>query len=145
MKSGDGPARSAVSPCLLVDSIEEELRFLKLVFGVRVREGSRSESTIWQVEAELGDTVLRLGRARGKESQTTSVLYVWTQDVDGTFSRAMAAGASLISEPADQAGGVREAGFRDPQGNIWWAARKLGRLSNRQVEEKLAAQRRTRM
>jgi PhnB protein len=145
VKSTEGPARPVVSPCLLVESVEDELRFLQAVFGVRVREGPSGNTTIWQVEAQLGETALRLGRTSPEAGASTSVLYVWIEDVDGAFARAIAAGASLISEPTDQAWGGREAGFRDPQGNIWWVAQKSGRLSSREVEERLATQRRSRM
>jgi PhnB protein len=145
LRSGDGPASRAVSPCLLVDSIEDEVRFLKAVFHVTVYEGERHEKTIWQLEAKLGDTTLKIGRAQHGGASTNSVLYVWTADVDGTYARAIEAGATLISEPTDQPWGVREAGFRGPQGDIWWIGERRGRLSNREVEEKLRRQRKFRM
>ncbi|HET6846100.1 MAG TPA: VOC family protein [Anaerolineales bacterium] len=145
MKSTEGAMRRSVSPCLLVESIEAELEFLKTVFNVTVYEGLRPEGTTWPVEAKLGDTTLKIGRAESNPSPTSSVLYVWTQDLDGTFARAMSAGATLISEPRQQPGGVREAGFRDPQGQIWWIGDPGKKKSNREVQEMLAKQRRARL
>ena len=145
MKSADGPAQSTVLPCLLVESVEEELKFLQAVFDVTVQNSQTHERFMWQVEAKLGDTTLRIGRAHNGFVETRSALYVWDDDVDGTYARAMKAGATLISEPTDQPWGVREAGFRGPHGNIWWIGRRIGKLSNREVEEKLASQRRERM
>lgn len=145
MKSGEGPSRITVSPCLLVASIEDELEFLKAVFDVKVHEGEMNELTMWQMEARLGDTVLKIGRAHPSGPQSNNTLYVWTQDVDATYARAIQAGAVLISEPTDRPWGVREAGFRGPHGDIWWIGRRTGRLSNREVAEKLNRQRQSRM
>lgn len=146
MKSAAGPGGSTVSPCLLVDDIEEQLKFLGVVFGARVhRRGDKVESTVWQVEAELGNAVLRIGRSHEGNARAASMLYVWTDDVDRTFDRAVKAGATLISEPTDRPGGQREAGFKDPQGNIWWIGMQARKLSNREVERKLADQRKQRL
>jgi PhnB protein len=134
-----------VSPCLLVESIEQELKFLQAVFNVTAHVDQKSEQTIWQIEAKLGDTTLKIGRAAQGAPQSSSVLYVWTDDVDGTFARAMNAGATLISVPTDQPGGIREAGFHGPQGTIWWIGRRTGRISTREGEEKLRQQRKARL
>ena len=145
MKSSDGPARSMVSPCLLVQSIEAELEFLEAVFRVTVNEGTKHESAFWQLEAKLGDTTLKIGHAHVGQSPTSSVLYVWTDEVDATYERAMRAGATLISEPTDQPWGVREAGFRGPQGDIWWIGKRKRKMSSREVEQSLTQQRKSRL
>ncbi|MGT2426260.1 VOC family protein [Amnibacterium kyonggiense] len=41
-----------------------------------------------------------------------------TDDLEGLFERAVAAGAEVVSEPADQPWGPRDAAFRDPSGNV---------------------------
>ncbi len=41
-----------------------------------------------------------------------------TDDLDGTFERLRAAGAEIVSEPADQPWGVRDGAVRDPAGNL---------------------------
>lgn len=39
-----------------------------------------------------------------------------------TYRRALDAGATSLMEPADQFYGDRNAGVRDPAGNLWWIA-----------------------
>jgi uncharacterized glyoxalase superfamily protein PhnB len=129
----------------LVESIEDEVGFLKAVFNVTVYEGEQPEGTIWQTEARLGDTVLKIGRADSGGTPTSSVLYVWTSDLDGTYGRAINEGATLISPPTDQPWGVREAGFRDPQGQTWWIGDRKRKISSREAEERLRQQRRERL
>jgi catechol 2,3-dioxygenase-like lactoylglutathione lyase family enzyme len=41
-----------------------------------------------------------------------------TDDLDALFEQAAARGAEVVSEPADQPWGPRDAAFRDPSGNL---------------------------
>lgn len=45
--------------------------------------------------------------------------YVVTDDPDGLFDRAIAAGAELIQELQDEDYGSRGFSVRDPEGNVW--------------------------
>jgi uncharacterized glyoxalase superfamily protein PhnB len=137
---------STVSPCLLVEDIEEELKFLKAVFAAEAgRPRQELQGTVWQVEVRLGNSLLMIGRGNRNTTPAGGMLYVWTEDVDATYRRALENGAILISGPTDQPSGVREAGFKDPQGNIWWIGRQTRKLSNREVEQRLTEQRRRRL
>lgn len=49
----------------------------------------------------------------------TFCAYVVTDDPDGLFARATAAGARVVGEPADTHYGSREFVVRDPEGNHW--------------------------
>ena len=51
-----------------------------------------------------------------------SGLVVHVDDVDAHYRRALAAGARIDGEPADQPYGAREYGARDPEGHRWWFA-----------------------
>jgi PhnB protein len=56
-----------------------------------------------------------------------TALHVYVPDADSVYQRALEAGASSLEEPIDQFYGDREAGVRDPSGNVWWiATHKLG-------------------
>ncbi len=46
--------------------------------------------------------------------------YVVTDDVEGVFAHAMAAGADPLYAPRDTDYGSRECGVRDPEGNCWF-------------------------
>ena len=146
MKAIPAPGQGMVSPCLMVESIQDELQFLKTVFGARVHEvRGGQENSVWQVQVLLGNCILLVGRADKGSAPAASTLYVWTDDVEATYARAIEAGATLISAPTEQPSGVREAGFRDPEGNVWWIGRRRQKPSNREVERRLAEQRRKRL
>ncbi len=46
-------------------------------------------------------------------------LYVAVDDPDGLYESAMAAGAEVVMELADQDYGSRDFSVRDPEGNLW--------------------------
>ena len=86
-----------------------------------------------------------IGRATKDEATDGGMLYVWTDDVVDAYERAMTAGAVLISAPTETPAGIREAGFRDPQGHIWWIGERVRKPSNAQVAQRLRAQRKKRL
>ena len=49
-----------------------------------------------------------------------AALYLWVEDVDGTYARALRAGATSESEPEDKPYGHRNAGVIDRSDVTWW-------------------------
>ena len=58
-------------------------------------------------------------RPRWPDQVGTGSAYAVTDDVDGTYTAALAAGGSSLREPADQDYGGRSCVVRDPEGNLW--------------------------
>lgn len=52
-------------------------------------------------------------------------LYVYVDDTDARYGRAMAAGAVSLEEPVDTPYGDRRAMVRDPFGNVYQLAHRL--------------------
>jgi PhnB protein len=51
--------------------------------------------------------------------QGTQQVHVYVDDVDEHFERAREAGATIVSEPKDQAYGDRRYDAEDPEGHLW--------------------------
>ncbi|HZQ07649.1 MAG TPA: VOC family protein [Anaerolineae bacterium] len=129
---------STVSPYLMVESVEKQLEFLKNVFEAEITEVLRNpEGHVWHGEARIGDTLVMMGRAQKEYPAISSMLYVFTENVDQVYQRALDQGATSINEPKDQFYGNREAGVRDPQGNIWWIAHEIEKVSDDEAERRL--------
>ena len=145
--SGSAPkGYSSVSPYLVVTDPEQELMFVKVVFAAEIREELRNDAgEIWHGEARIGKSLVMIGRASKEHAAFPSMLYVWVEDVDASYNTALKHGAQSVAEPANQFYGNREAGVRDPQGNTWWIAHEIEKLSNAEVERRLALQRRERL
>jgi PhnB protein len=59
-----------------------------------------------------------LGDAAGQWMPRPSTLYLYVDDTDATYRRALDAGAASLMEPATQFYGDRNAGVQDPCGNL---------------------------
>jgi PhnB protein len=74
-------------------------------------------------EAKVGDSVIMLGDAMGDElPPMPSMIYLYVEDADATYQRALRAGATPTMEIADQFWGDRAGGVKDPTGVHWWIA-----------------------
>lgn len=110
-----------VTPYLLVSDADAELAFLKQAFGATEVECHRNaDNAVMHAEVRIGDTLVMLGQAGGQWKPREAALYLWVDDVDGTYARALAAGADSESEPEDKPYGHRNAGVNDRNGITWW-------------------------
>jgi PhnB protein len=66
-------------------------------------------------------------------------LYLYLDDMDAAYRRALEAGASVIEEPYDMHYGDRRATVRDPFGNIWQIATHKEDLSLDEIRKRAAA------
>jgi PhnB protein len=110
-----------VTPYLLVPNADAELAFLKAAFGATEANCQRNaDNSVMHAEVTIGDSLVMLGQAGGQWKPRTAALYLWIDDVDATYARALAAGATSESEPEDKPYGHRNAGVIDPNGVTWW-------------------------
>jgi PhnB protein len=112
-----------VTPYLLVAKADAELAFLKAAFGAQDRDVSRNtDGSIMHAEITIGDSLVMLGQAGGQWQPRGGAFYLWVDDVDATYRRALEAGGRSESEPEDKPYGHRNAGVIDPGGLTWWIA-----------------------
>jgi PhnB protein len=110
-----------VTPYLVVPDADVELAFLKTAFGGTEASCQRNaDNTVMHAEITIGDSLVMLGQAGGTWQPRTAALYLWVDDVDATYARALQAGARSESEPEDKPYGHRNAGVVDQNGVTWW-------------------------
>jgi uncharacterized glyoxalase superfamily protein PhnB len=115
-----------ITPYLTVERAEQLVDFVKTAFaGVEVFRTTGSAGGL-HAEVTIGDSKLMIGGFAGVEEKPTA-LHLYVPDADAVYQRALAAGGTSLAEPVDQFYGDREAGIKDPTGNVWWiATHKLG-------------------
>jgi PhnB protein len=120
------PSYHTITPYLTVKRAEELVEFVKHVFGgVEVLRTTGSAGGLHS-EVTIGDSKLMIGGYASVEEKLTA-LHIYVPDADAVYQRALQAGATSMEEPVDQFYGDREAGIKDPSGNVWWiATHKLG-------------------
>lgn len=115
----------AVIPHVMVDGAAEAIRFYAAAFGAT--EYFRLDGAAGRIaHAEIGihGSTLMLGDAAAPfappgPNGASVALHVYVPDVDGLTTRAVSAGAELISPPADMPYGARQSMLRDPFGHVW--------------------------
>ena len=110
-----------VTPYLVVPDADAELSFLKAAFGGAERGCDRNkDQAVMHAEIAIGDSLVMLGQSNGQCPPHSSALYLWVQDVDATYAKALASGATSESAPEDKPYGHRNAGVVDRNGVTWW-------------------------
>jgi PhnB protein len=113
----------SVTPFLIVPGVAKLLDFLKQAFEAQeLHRMPRPDGTIMHAEVKIGDSLVMMGEPMGSSQPMFGSLYLYVHDVDAVYKRALQAGATSTSEPADQFYGDRSAGIKDPVGNQWWIA-----------------------
>ena len=106
-----------VTPRIVVRDPENLIQFLKAVFHAQgeFRSGLPAE-------IRIGDSVVMVSGGDGLRDPMPAFLYVYVDDTDSTYQRAVAVDAASLEEPADMPYGDRRAMVRDAWGNIWQIA-----------------------
>jgi PhnB protein len=112
-----------VTPYLTVQGAANLIDFLKQAFEAQETERiTQPDGAIGHAEVRIGDSIVMMTDAGGERKPMPSGIYLYVNDTDAVYQRALQAGAASIMEPADQFYGDRSAGVQDPSGNHWWIA-----------------------
>lgn len=106
--------------------------FVENVFDAVELERHAFSERSFHYEGKVGDSVIVIeaGDLPADVSATKASIYVYVEDVDETYARALKLGANPIAEPEDKPYAERSAGFADASGNTWWISRILPRALN---------------
>ena len=110
-----------VQPYLMVEGARRLLEFLKNAFGATetVHMPGPDGTSVMHAEVKIGDSTVMLSDAQHPWPATTAAIFLYVPDVDATYKRAIAAGATSAMEPADQFYGDRQGAVKDAFGNVW--------------------------
>ena len=112
-----------VTPYLVVPNADLELTFLKAAFdGTEVECQRNQDNTVMHAEITIGDSLVMLGQAGGPWVPRTAALYLWVEDVDATYARALEEGATSLEAPSIVPYGDRRAMLFYRWENVWQIA-----------------------
>ncbi|HLO06034.1 MAG TPA: VOC family protein, partial [Terriglobales bacterium] len=102
---------------------EPVLNFMKRAFGAEeLGRYTAPDGVIHHTTVRIGNAHMEMGEAHGPYQPMPTMFYLYVEDCDALYKRAMSAGATSISEPKDQPYGDRSGGVVDPFGNKWHIA-----------------------
>jgi PhnB protein len=116
-----------VTPYLIVDGAAKLMDFVKAVFGgEEIFRMARPDGKIMHAEARIGDAVIEMSDANEQFPARPMPIHVYVRDVDATYARALAAGATSYYAPVDQEYGDYDCAVRDALGNNWYIGARKG-------------------
>lgn len=117
--SSDPPAGfHSVTPRIVVTDVEAQVKFLRAVF-----DASGDVHPDRPAEIRIGDSLVMVSSSAEREL-FPAFLYVYVDDADTSYRRALDAGAVTMEEPLDTPYGDRRAMVRDPFGNVFQIAHR---------------------
>ena len=138
-----------VTPALTVTDAEKAIGFYKRAFGAEecMRFLGPDEKRIMHAEIKIGDSILMLGEehtemgCRGPQSLggTPVSLYLYVEDADQAFTRAVSAGARAERPVADMFWGDRCGQLTDPFGHKWNLATRKENLTPEEIRKRSGA------
>lgn len=112
-----------VTPFLHPRGAAELIEFMKQAFAAEEMGIHRGpEGAIAHAKIRIGASVIEMGEAHGEWGPMPSMFYLYVDDVDAWYQRALAAGAVSMEPPARQPYGERRAAVRDAFDNQWYLA-----------------------
>jgi len=120
-KKGRREGFHSVTPYLTVQKAAELVDFVKTAFDAVESFRTTGSAGGMHCEVKIGDSMVMIGGGTGIPEWPTAI-HLYVPDVDATYARAVAAGATSLLEPSDQPYGERSAAVQDPTGNRWYIA-----------------------
>ena len=107
-------------PYLILPHANEFVRFMKNVFDATEQAMiPRSEGIVMHGEARIGNSVIMFADATEEIAARPAGLFIYVEDVDAAYDKALANGATSLRAPMQQPYGYT-CGIHDPFGNDWW-------------------------
>jgi PhnB protein len=130
----------SVTPYLTVQGAAKLIDFLKKAFGgEQVELFKRPDGSVMYASVKIGDSRIMLSDANEQMPANQTSIYLYVNDVDATYKRAIAAGGTSTMEVKDQFYGDRAGSLRDPFGNRWSIATHKEDVPTAEIEKRFQA------
>jgi PhnB protein len=113
----------SVTPYLHPRGADRLVEFLRQAFGGEEMQLERKpDGSVTHAKIRVGNSVLELSEAHAEFGPRPTMFYLYVDDVDVSYRRALSAGATSREQPTLQPYGERRAAVRDHFENVWYLA-----------------------
>jgi uncharacterized glyoxalase superfamily protein PhnB len=132
-----------VTPSIMVAGAARAIEWYKEAFGAEeVSRFPAPDGSLMHAEIRIGDSPVMLGdetpeNGRGPKSigGTPVAFFIYGENVDAAWERAVAAGGKQIMPLSDQFWGDRGGCLEDPFGHRWWLMQHMRDLTREQLQQ----------
>jgi PhnB protein len=108
-----------ITPFFQVREAEAFIDYIQRVFGAEeIERIDMPDGRVTHAEYRIGDSVVMLGAG----DTMPIALYLYLEDVDATYNKAIEAGGEVSQPPMDMFWGDRQGAVKDRWGNMWFIA-----------------------
>ena len=136
-----------VTPQLVMDDAAKAIDWYKKALGAEEKmRGAGPDGKIMHAEIRIGDSLIMLndemggGRSAKKIGGSPAAMWVYVDDADALFNRAVAAGAQVVEggmgPMQDQFWGDRCGTVIDPEGYSWTIATRKEDLTPQEIQQR---------
>jgi PhnB protein len=138
----------SITPYLIIDGAARAIAWYVQIFNAsEMMRLAAPGDKIGHAELEIGDSRIMLAdeapahdaKAPGAFGGSPISLVLYVPNVDATFARAAAAGATIKTQPEDKFYGDRMGTLLDPFGHTWSVATHIEDVTTEEIEHRLAA------
>ena len=115
----------AVMPYLMIENAAGFIEFIKAVFNAKMTHQDTRGDLVGHCEANINGSTIMFSQSRDEWKPATANMFVYVDDADATYAKAVGNGSETIMPPGDQEYG-RSCGVTDPFGNVWWITSVAG-------------------
>jgi PhnB protein len=129
-----------VTPYLIVEGAAKMIDFMKAAFDAQeVFSMPGKDGTVGHAEVRIGDSMIMLADAQPGYPARACMVCLYVEDADATYQRALAAGATVVREIADQFYGDRSGAVQDASGMQWWISTHIEDVAPEELARREAA------
>jgi len=144
------PHLRTVTPRLVVRDAARAIEFYRDAFGAEeiAERFTGPSGELIHAEVRIGDSVVMLTDEAGNgapakspqslDNVVSAIMATYWPDVDAAWQRAVAAGAKVVYELADQFYGERGGRLRDPFGQQWMLSQRIENVSAEEMNRRSA-------
>jgi PhnB protein len=129
----------SVTPYLVVDNAAGLIDFIEKAFSGKVTSKMlhQDQKKIMHATVTIGDSTIMISDTMpGMEDTHTAMLYLYLDNVDDVFKKAIAAKGTSVREVKDEFYGDRAGAVKDSWGNVWWIATHTEDVDPKELERR---------
>ena len=135
-----------ITPYFSVRDAHGLVDFLKRAFDAVAEIHTMPDGSILNAQVQVGTSMVLIGQVpkdHPADKLMPAMLYMYVEDADAVYRKAIAAGGESIVEPRDQFYGDRVGAVRDLSGNQWWIASHKEEMSSVEMTRRAAERNRS--
>jgi len=128
----------SITPYLVAKGAAELIEFIENAFDGHVTSILKGDDAmVVHATMKIGNSNIMIADEMENLSAMIGMLYLYVDDVDSMYQKALDAGATSLREPKDEFYGDRSAGVKDAWGNHWWVATHIEDVNEKELKSRM--------